>query len=555
MTQQQFNYYILAKRNRQNQLYKRQFELNKSQIGACNYSCQLGYIITSKEDIYNISNTLVGRWDSINNVKSYNIELFNNNTVISSECINNTTSCLFSNLLPNTEYTLNISANYINGKISKLESAKIKTGDLYTKTSSIPLPYTWVKNNLSIENPTDDDIENFAAANGLNNIPNTINYLFGISPFDENAKIYLDITDSFKKDTNNEPLTQITLKIPEAVENNIKTYGGSFNYIFNLKSSLSAELSGEFTTIASVKNINTIVINANNEQQNFWKGELNISYKCFPNYDFTYNLNIEASNIVGLTRYKRIYTSSYDINKNIDDISRDLQPITIAYNTSSYKVENMTVSKFIGTENIDINSILYVYNKAYTGNINDIYYYIFKLILINNKKVWKFVQATTRQNIVVDIDNKTNITADTFQLFRGYGCWLALPYNSIVNYIHVFGQIPYTDAPDAVVEIAAHTHSLIGAQHYQKFQFKKGQALPESYRKVFTDKDGDVIQIKQASGATYEYKYRINLGGWSRYEDDGVHLWVIKNFSVPVGQAFYYSNNSKEAIELNWSAK
>ena len=548
MTQQQFNYYILSKRNRQNQLYKRYFELNKSQIGACNYSCQLGYIITSKEDIYNISNTLVGRWDSINNVKSYNIELFNNNTVISSECINNTTSCLFSNLLPNTEYTLNISANYINGKISKLESAKIKTGDLYTKTSSIPLPYTWVKNNLSIENPTDDDIENFAAANGLNNIPNTINYLFGISPFDENAKIYLDITDSFKKDTNNEPLTQITLKIPEAVENNIKTYGGSFNYIFNLKSSLSAELSGEFTTIASVKNINTIVINANNEQQNFWKGELNISYKCFPNYDFTYNLNIEASNIIGLTRYKRIYTPS---KFQLKSVYRDENPITIAYDTPSYKVENMTVSKFIGTENIDIDSILYVYNISYTGNDDDIFYYIFKLALINNKKVWKFVNAVTNYNIVVDIDNKNNITADIFQLFRGYGCMLDLSKNSIVNYIHVFGQVPYTDAPDAVVEIAADANALIGAQHYKEFQIILGQAVPDSYKKVFTNRDNDLIQIKPANAFFKLYKYSSIVGGWYRYANRQYEV----TFSVPLGQAFYYLNNSKEAIELNWSAK
>ena len=548
MTQQQFNYYILSKRNRQNQLYKRYFELNKSQIGACNYSCQLGYIITSKEDIYNISNTLVGRWDSINNVKSYNIELFNNNTVISSECINNTTSCLFSNLLPNTEYTLNISANYINGKISKLESAKIKTGDLYTKTSSIPLPYTWVKNNLSIENPTDDDIENFAAANGLNNIPNTINYLFGISPFDENAKIYLDITDSFKKDTNNEPLTQITLKIPEAVENNIKTYGGSFNYIFNLKSSLSAELSGEFTTIASVKNINTIVINANNEQQNFWKGELNISYKCFPNYDFTYNLNIEASNIIGLTRYKRIYTPS---KFQLKSVYRDENPITIAYDTPSYKVENMTVSKFIGTENIDIDSILYVYNISYTGNDDDIFYYIFKLALINNKKVWKFVNAVTNYNIVVDIDNKNNITADIFQLFRGYGCMLDLSKNSIVNYIHVFGQVPYTDAPDAVVEIAADANALIGAQHYKEFQIILGQAVPDSYKKVFTNRDNDLIQIKPANAFFKLYKYSSIVGGWCRYANRQYEV----TFSVPLGQAFYYLNNSKEAIELNWSAK
>ncbi len=444
--------------------------------------------------------TLVGDWAAVEGATGYYYELsttpnFTTNSVVYSGTTGaDVNTATFTNLNPATTYYLRARAIFAEE-------------DNVTRNSNVSIATT-----ASLDEVDMDELDN----------DQIIEYVFGS---DAAAKLRLNIWDSNEFDANNEAKSLVSAVVAGDITNCPSNVTANVEYTLYT----ATDLEGEFTQVAAQTNDVDFVCDANANDQTFWKGHMKVTVTLKNDPTQSWTAECDSTNVVGLTRVAS---------------TNEWTPVAVAYDTPAWDVKNVTASNVVGLADLQVG------DEMWTWDLDVGAYRIYILAEEDGRKFWD----STELYVFRDGTNKTEYAAADYELARGYGFWLkrATP---IAEHIHVFGQVPYADAPDAVVTISAKANTLIGAQHYQKLQFKKGQALPDSYKKVFTDKDGDVIQIKQASGATYEYKYRMNLGGWSRYEDDGVDLWIIKNFSVPVGQAFYYSNNGTSDIELNWSAK
>ncbi len=446
------------------------------------------------------TSTLVGDWAAVEGATGYYYELATTPNFVSNSVVYAATTGAdvntetFTNLNPSTTYYLRVRATFEND-------------DGVTRNSNISIATTASMDEIDMGELDNDEI---------------IEYVFGS---DAAAKLRLNIWDSNEQDANNEALSLVSAVVPGDIANCPSNVTANVEYTLYT----ATDLEGEFTQVAVQTNDVDFVCDANANDQTFWKGRMKVTVTLKNDPTQSWTAECDSTNIVGLTRVAS---------------TNEWTPVAIAYDTPAWEVKNVTASNVVGLADLQVG------DEMWTWDFDVGAYRIYILAEEDGHRFWD----STELYVFRDGTNKTEYAAADYELNRGYGFWLKRS-TPVAEHIHVFGQVPYADAPDAVVTISAKANTLIGAQHFKKFQFKKGQALPEAYREVFTNRGGDVIQIKQASGVTYEYQYRTSLGGWSRYEDDGEDLWIIKNFSVPVGQAFYYSNNGKSEITLNWSAK
>ena len=455
-----------------------------------------------------LASTLVGDWAAVEGATGYYYELsttpnFAEGTVVSSATVEkDVNTATFTGLDPNTTYYFRARATF-------------EDEDGVTRNSNVSSATTA---NYEVVEKGADEIGELTG-------PELINYALGVDASDVASKLILNIWDSNEFDANGEAKTLVQAIAPgvEALRpTNVTT---KIEYTL---SKTTVDLTNEFVTVGTQEDAN-FVCDANDADQTFWKGHMKVTVTLKSDVSKVWTAECDSANIVGLTRVAS---------------TNEMTPVAVAYDTPAWDVKNTTASNVVGLANLQVGDELWTWDFTVGA---------YRIFLVaedaNNNLYWDSTPLT----IYRDGTNTSEIAAADYEMNRGYGFWLKR--SQATDRIHVFGQVPYTDAPDAVVTITAGANTLIGAQHYKQLEFKKGQALPEAYAKIFTDRSGDVIQIKQESGATYEYLYRPSLGGWSRYHRVNGKLKTQKTFSIPLGQAFYYSNNGDADIELNWSAK
>ena len=455
-----------------------------------------------------LASTLVGDWAAVEGATGYYYELsttpnFAEGTVVSSATVEkDVNTATFTGLDPNTTYYFRARATF-------------EDEDGVTRNSNVSSATTA---DYEVVEKDADEIDKLTDLE-------RINYALGVDASDVASKLILNIWDSNEFDVNGEAKTLVQAIAPgvEALRpTNVTT---KIEYTL---SKTTVDLTNEFVTVATQEDAN-FVCDANDADQTFWKGHMKVTVTLKSDTTKTWTAECDSANIVGLTRVAS---------------TNEMTPVAVAYDTPAWDVKNTTASNVVGLANLQVGDELWTWDFTVGA------YRIFLVAAdANNNLYWDSTPLT----IYRDGTNTSEIAAADYEMNRGFGFWLkrATP----TDRVHVFGQVPYTDAPDAVVTLTAGANTLIGAQHYKQLEFKKGQALPEAYAKIFANRGGDVIQVKQADGSTYEYEYRTKIGGWSRYYREGSKLKTQKTFSIPLGQAFYYSNNGDADIELNWSAK
>ena len=448
--------------------------------------------------------TLVGDWAAVEGATGYYYELsttpnFTTNSVVYSGTTGaDVNTATFTNLNPATTYYLRARAIFAEE-------------DNVTRNSNISIATT-----ASLDEVDMDELDN----------DQIIEYVFGS---DAAAKLRLNIWDSNEFDANNEAKSLVSAVVAGDITNCPSNVTANVEYTLYT----ATDLEGEFTQVAAQTNDVDFVCDANANDQTFWKGHMKVTVTLKNDPTQSWTAECDSTNIVGLTRVAS---------------TNEWTPVAIAYDTPAWGVKNVTASNVVGLADLQVG------DEMWTWDLDVGAYRIYILAEEDGNKFWD----STELYVFRDGTNKTEYAAADYELARGYGFWLkrATP---IAEHIHVFGQVPYADAPDAVVTISAKANTLIGAQHYKKLQFVSGQAVPDSYRNVFKDKDMDVIQVKQTDGTLLEYSYVESLGGWMRYEyitlKGKQRLAVMDTFEIPLGIAFDYSNNSASDIELNWSAK
>ncbi len=456
-----------------------------------------------------LASTLVGDWAAVEGATGYYYELsttpnFAEGTVVSSATVEkdvNTTT--FSGLDPNTTYYFRVRAMF-------------EDDDGVTRNSNVSIATT---GDYTVEEKGSDEIDDMTDTE-------IINYALGVDSADAASKLLLNIWDSNEFDENGESTTLVQAIAPGVEVLRPTNVTTKIEYTIY---KTTMDLTNEFVLAATQEDNANFVCDANDADQTFWKGHMKVTVTLKNDPSKVWTAECDSANIVGLTRVAS---------------TNEMTPVAVAYDTPAWDVKNTTASNVVGLANLQVGDELWTWDFTVGA---------YRIFLVaedaNNNLYWDSTPLT----IYRDGTNTSEIAAADYEMNRGFGFWLkrATP----TARIHVFGQVPYTNAPEAKVTLTAGANTLVGAQHYKPLEFIKGQAVPEAYAKIFTNRGGDVIQVKQADGSTYEYQYRTSIGGWCRYNRVGSKLKVQKTFSIPLGQAFYYSNNGTENIELNWSAK
>ena len=452
--------------------------------------------------------TLVGDWAAVEGATGYYYELsttpnFTTNSVVYSGTTGaDVNTATFTGLNPATTYYLRARAIFAEE-------------DNVTRNSNISIATT-----ASLDEVDMDELDN----------DQIIEYVFGS---DAAAKLRLNIWDSNEFDANNEAKSLVSAVVAGDITNCPSNVTANVEYTLYT----ATDLEGEFTQVAAQTNDVDFVCDANANDQTFWKGHMKVTVTLKNDPTQSWTAECDSTNIVGLTRVAS---------------TNEWTPVAIAYDTPAWGVKNVTASNVVGLADLQVGDEMWTWDSQIGA------YRVFLVTEEAGNKFWQSTELTVFRGKNGEVTNSVETAAESYEMNRGYGFWLkrATP---IAEHIHAFGQVPYADAPDAVVTISAKANTLIGAQHYKKLQFVSGQAVPDSYRNVFKDKDMDVIQVKQTDGTLLEYSYMESLGGWMRYEyitlKGKQRLAVMDTFEIPLGIAFDYSNNSASDIELNWSAK
>lgn len=496
--------------------------------------CALAHpVVTNRADVNRAATTLEASWAAVNKAADYAVEFSDEpdfSHLIFSGNVEGTQKT-FENLKPRTTYYLRVRANLSDdGTCRNSNIAKLTTLDKYTMKTALPVPYGWLEANLDCStNAADEDAhETVAAARGANGVPNEINHALLARPKDETGCFLTGISDVDAAAATSEPESQLTLFVPgDRAARLARVEGGvtgtvTKTVVHALRT--AAARTATFEASGDEQDGTNFVCNANAAAQTFWHGRVRVTTAFTPKeiyaFDEAYTASCDSANTVGLTRV----TSG-----------RAWTALAVAYDAVAWDARSIAVADAIGTRNLTTGDELWTWDAAVKA------YRVFQLTA---DRTWGALP------LKVDGTDVPEQAAADCRLSRGYGFWLKRA--NAASVVHVYGQVPYATAPAAEVNLAD-GNTLIGAPTYAPLKFAKNSTDADALAVQLTANagDGDLIHLGGKDDYFRIFVYRKKLKAWYRLENGT----PVYDFTVPIGQAFWYSRNTGEAFSFNWDGE
>lgn len=498
--------------------------------------CALAHpVVTNRADVNRAATTLEASWAAVNKATGYAVEFSDEpdfSHLIFSGNVEGTQKT-FENLNPRTTYYLRVRAKLSDdGTCRNSNIAKLTTLDKYTMKTALPVPYGWLEANLdcSTDAADEDAHEAVAAARGANDVPNEINYALLARPADETDRFLTGISDvdAAAAAATSEPESQLTLFVPGDRAARLARVEGSVTgtvtkaVVHALRTAVAR--TATFEASGDAQDGTNFVRNANAVDQTFWHGRVHVTTAFTPKeiyaFDETYTSFCDSANTVGLTRV----TSD-----------RAWTALAVAYDAVAWDARSIAVADVIGTRNLTPGDELWTWDAAVKA------YRVFQLTA---DRTWDALPLT------VDGTDVPEQTAADCRLARGYGFWLKR--ENVASVVHVQGQVPYATAPAAEVTLAD-GNTLIGAPTYAPLKFVKNGTGADALAARLTEHagDGDLIHLGGKDDSFRIFVYRKKLEAWYRLENGT----PVFDFTVPIGQAFWYSRNTEAAFSFTWDER
>lgn len=495
--------------------------------------CALAHpVVTNRADVNRAATTLEASWAAVNKAADYAVEFSDEpdfSHLIFSGNVEGTQKT-FENLKPRTTYYLRVRANLSDdGTCRNSNIAKLTTLDKYTMKTALPVPYGWLEANLNCSTNAADEAahETAAAARGANGVPNEINHALSACPQDATDCFLTGISDVDAAATS-EPESLLTLFVPgDRAARLARVEGGvtgtvTKTVVHALRT--AAARTATFEASGDEQDGTNFVRNANAADQTFWHGRVCVTTAFTPKeiyaFDEAYTSSCDSANTVGLTRV----TSD-----------RAWTALAVAYDAVAWDARSIAVADAIGTRNLTTGDELWTWDAAVKA------YRVFQLTA---DRTWGALP------LKVDGTDVPEQAAADCRLSRGYGFWLKRA--NAASVVHVYGQVPYATAPAAEVNLAD-GNTLIGAPTYAPLKFAKNSTDADALAVQLTANagDGDLIHLGGKDDYFRIFVYRSKLKAWYRLENGT----PVYDFTVPIGQAFWYSRNTGEAFSFNWDGE
>lgn len=496
--------------------------------------CALAHpVVTNRADVNRAATTLEASWAAVNKATDYAVEFSDEpdfSHLIFSGNVEGTQKT-FENLKPRTTYYLRVRANLIDDSTCRNSNiAKLTTLDKYTMKTALPVPYGWLEANLdcSTDAADEDAHETTAAARGANGVPNEINYALLARPADETDRFLTGISDVDAAAATSEPESQLTLFVPgDRAARLARVDGGVTGTVTKTvvhALQTAAARTATFEGSGDEQDGTNFVRNANAADQTFWHGRVRVTTAFTPKeiyaFDEAYTSSCDSANTVGLTRV----TSD-----------RAWTALAVAYDAVAWDARSIAVADAIGTRNLTPGDELWTWDAAVKA------YRVFQLTA---DRTWDALP------LKVDGTDVPEQAAADCRLSRGYGFWLKRA--TVASVVHVYGQVPYATAAAAEVKLAD-GNTLIGAPTYAPLKFTRNGTEADALAVQLTANagDGDLIHLGGKDDYFRIFVYRKKLKAWYRLENGT----PVYDFTVPIGQAFWYSRNTGEAFSFNWDGE
>lgn len=490
-------------------------------------------VVTNRADVNRAATTLEASWAAVNKATNYAVEFSDepdfSNLIFSGNVEG--TQKTFENLKPRTTYYLRVRANLSDdGTCRNSNIAKLTTLDKYTMKTALPVPYGWLEANLDCSTDAADEAahETVAAARGANDVPNEINYALLARPADETDRFLTGISDVDAAAVTSEPESLLTLFVPgDRVTRLARVDGGVTGTVTKTVAhalQTAAARTATFEASGDEQDGTNFVRNANAADQTFWHGRVRVTTAFMPKeiyaFEETYTSSCDSANTVGLTRV----TSD-----------RAWTALAVAYDAVAWNARSIAVADAIGTRNLTPGDELWTWDAAAKA------YRVFQLTA---DRTWDALP------LKVDGTDVPEQAAADCRLSRGYGFWLKRA--NVASVVHVYGQVPYATAPAAEVKLAD-GNTLIGAPTYAPLKFARNGTEADALAVQLTANagDGDLIHLGGKDDYFRIFVYRKKLKAWYRLENGT----PVYDFTVPIGQAFWYSRNTGEAFSFNWDGE